>query len=77
MSNVTYRHRGGDTVTYSAPHTILERSPLWSRVPEESASYSTLRKAELVALAETRGLDTEGTVADLRARLEADDADPR
>lgn len=45
-----------------------------SSEPATSApSYTTMKKAELVAEAESRGLDGEGTVAELVARLEEDD----
>ena len=75
MPNVTYRHnRTGETTTYSAPHPVFERVSSWSRVDEQTGGYSALRKAELVSLAAERGLDTAGTVAELRERLEADDA---
>lgn len=40
---------------------------------EEEVDYSHLKKDELIALAEERGLDTDGTKADLIERLEADD----
>lgn len=36
-------------------------------------SYGSMKKAELVEEAELRGLSAEGTVAELVARLEADD----
>jgi len=36
-------------------------------------SYDDMKKTELIAEAESRGLDTSGTKADLVARLEADD----
>ena len=42
---------------------------------EEEVDYSHLKKDELIALAEERGLDTDGTKADLIERLEADDED--
>jgi hypothetical protein len=32
-------------------------------------NVATMRKADLIALAESRGIDSEGTVADLRERL--------
>lgn len=41
--------------------------------PEQAPSYSNMKKAELIEEADVRGLDTEGTVAELVARLEADD----
>lgn len=41
---------------------------------EATASYGSLLKDELVALAEGRGLDSSGTKADIIARLEEDDA---
>lgn len=50
--------------------------PAWREAPPEDPTqpdYSALRKAELIDLAELRGLDTTGTVADLRGRLDADD----
>lgn len=40
-----------------------------------AASVDTLKKAELVALAEERGLDTSGTKADIVERLTSNDAD--
>lgn len=39
----------------------------------ERVDYSTLLKAELVALADERGVDSSGTKAELTERLEADD----
>jgi hypothetical protein len=39
-----------------------------------SGDYSSMTKAELVALAEARGLATSGTKAELVARLEEADA---
>jgi hypothetical protein len=38
--------------------------------PAPSTDYNTLLKADLVSLAEKRGLDTSGTKADLVARLD-------
>lgn len=40
---------------------------------DEEVDYSDLKKDELVALAEERGLDSSGTKADIIERLEADD----
>lgn len=40
---------------------------------EEEVDYSQLVKADLVQLAEYRGLDSSGTKADIIARLEEDD----
>ena len=37
--------------------------------PEPAPDYTDWRKADLVSLAEERGLDTEGTKADLIERL--------
>ena len=44
----------------------------------QPVSYDSLKKAELVELAEKRGIDTSGTKADIAARLttpESNDAD--
>lgn len=73
MKNITYRHpRTGETVTHAAPVPGLEKA--WVRA--EGPAYASLRKDELVALAEARGLDTEGTKADIAARLEDHDGQP-
>lgn len=39
----------------------------------DAPDYTGLRKPELIALLDERGLDSDGTVAVLRERLEADD----
>jgi hypothetical protein len=44
-------------------HLDVEEEPV-------GADYSTLKKAELVSLAEERGVSTEGTKADIIERLE-------
>jgi hypothetical protein len=46
---------------------------LGTQQAEQAPSYTNMKKAELVEEAELRGLDAEGTVAELVARLEADD----
>lgn len=51
-------------------------APKWREAPPEDPTqpdYSALRKADLIDLAEQRGLATWGTVANLRDRLESDD----
>lgn len=40
---------------------------------DEEVDYTELKKDELIALAEERGLDSSGTKADIIERLEADD----
>lgn len=40
---------------------------------DEEVDYSDLKKDELVALADERGVDSSGTKAEIIARLEADD----
>lgn len=48
------------------------------RRPKPAVDPTTLKKAELAALAEARGVDTSGTKADILARLtppESNDAD--
>lgn len=40
----------------------------------EAPAYAKMKKAEIVALATERGVDSEGTIADIAARLEEDDA---
>lgn len=44
------------------------------QLPAERPNYSRMKKEELIDLADERDLDTEGTVADLIARLEENDA---
>lgn len=39
-TNVTYKHKSGKTVTYSAPHPTLERAKSWSRVDKDKPSDS-------------------------------------
>lgn len=74
----------GDTVPEWAeklianPKVILNESMADEVEPEapevpEVAGYSKAQKADLVAMLAERGLPTEGKVAELRARLEADD----
>ena len=41
----------------------------------ETPALSTLKKDELIELAEARGEDTSGTKADIIERLESDDGD--
>ena len=41
--------------------------------PAPAPDYSSLKKAELVEVAEQQGVDTSGTKADILERLEADD----
>lgn len=67
-----------DYLTNPALFAAEEKAPTrtWREAPPEDPTqpdYSALRKAELIDLAEQRGLDSTGTVADLRGRLEADD----
>ena len=50
-------------------YVVLGAPPAGPTAP----SYGSLKKAELIEDAELRGLSTEGTVAELVARLEADD----
>jgi len=38
--------------------------------PRVRPNVATMRKADLIALADSRGIDSEGTVADLRERLD-------
>lgn len=40
----------------------------------ESASYASMKKAEIVSLADDRGVDSSGTIAEIAERLDADDA---
>jgi len=51
----------------------LQRRPAAVPTEEEAAvpSLTSLKKADLIAIAEERGLDTSGTVADLIERIEA------
>lgn len=48
-----------------------EQPEAWA--PAEGSRYDDRRKADLVAEAQTRGLDDSGTVAELRERLAAHD----
>jgi SAP domain len=41
---------------------------------EEGGEYDSMSKAELVEAADERGLDSDGTKAEIKARLEEDDA---
>ncbi len=43
-------------------------------VPSPGDAYPGLNKPELVELAHSRGIDSSGTMRDIIARLEADDA---
>lgn len=72
--HVTYQHADTkESVTYAGPVHGMERSKKWARV--SGPGYSSMLKEELVELATQRGLDPDGTVAELRQRLqEADDA---
>jgi hypothetical protein len=42
---------------------------------ESDGSYGSMKKDDLVAAAEERGVDSSGTKADIIERLEADDAE--
>lgn len=55
--------------------TVAPRAPKRPAEPEPPAApaYGSLKKDELVALAEQRGVDASGTKADIIGRLEAGD----
>lgn len=48
----------------------IVRTPPPTVAPEPAQDYGSLLKADLVALAQERGLDSSGTKADIVARLE-------
>jgi hypothetical protein len=58
----------------SSRATVSESSDEDDEETEEGGDYSTMSKADLVAEAENRGLDSSGTKADIVARLEEADA---
>lgn len=64
----------GGAVARETP--TLELSEEMQASIEASASYKKMLKADLVALAEQRGLDTDGTADELRERLVAADTEP-
>jgi hypothetical protein len=49
------------------------KPPKGAAAPEPTPALTTLKKDELVALAEEQGKDTSGTKADIIERLEGDD----
>lgn len=55
-------------------HFISREGDVPMSGPGERVDYSTMKKDELADLAAERGLDFEGTKADLVARLEESDA---
>lgn len=58
------------TITrFSVPARTSGRDLTAVRRPKPPLDIASLRKPELVALAESRGLDSSGNVADLRERL--------
>jgi hypothetical protein len=75
-ARVQLQHPGGYTVEVSERRAETLEARGYTRLAstEPSApSYSSMRKAELQAELESRGLDTEGTVPELVERLQADD----
>lgn len=65
-----YRGRRIDTTpTVRYLSSAPPEAPTPAAAPEPEPDFESLRKAELVELAEERGVDTEGTKADIIERL--------
>ncbi len=56
-------------VSFMARSRYVRVAPKPRVIAQPVIDLSTLRKAELVALAVSRGLDSSGTVSELRDRL--------
>jgi hypothetical protein len=65
-----------DPATKFSVTTVLpESAPAVEDVDDDEVDLDTLTKAELIELAEERGLDTSGTKADLKQRILDDEDD--
>lgn len=58
---------------FSTVNTLPPAAPAVEDVDDDEVDLDTLTKAELIELAEERGLDTSGTKADLKERILADE----